>query len=251
MAVRLYLAGRICVEAGGRILDERRFPGRQGRLVFVYLAAERHRAVSRDELIEELWGDAPPPSEDRSLNAIVSKLRGLFSRLDAPGLEIAGAFGGYQVQAPADVWIDLEAAADGLDRAEGAMRRGGPLDAWAWAQVAYQVSQRPFLAGEDGPWVTRKRAELRDTLLRALDCLCAAYLCNEEPALAVRHGQRIVELDPFRETGYQHLIRAHAAAGNRAQALQVYEGCRRLLAEELGVPPSPQTEAVYLEVLRA
>jgi DNA-binding SARP family transcriptional activator len=56
---------------------------------------------------------------------------------------------------------------------------------------------------------------------------------------------------PFRETGYQLLMRAHAAVGNRAEALRVYERCRSLLSEELGVPPSSQTEAVYLDILRS
>jgi len=46
-------------------------------------------------------------------------------------------------------------------------------------------------------------------------------------------------------------MRAHAAVGNRAEALRVYERCRSVLTEELGVPPSPQTEAVYLEILRS
>jgi DNA-binding SARP family transcriptional activator len=39
--------------------------------------------------------------------------------------------------------------------------------------------------------------------------------------------------------------------GNRAEALRVYECCRNLLSDELGVPPSPQTEAVYLDILRS
>jgi len=46
-------------------------------------------------------------------------------------------------------------------------------------------------------------------------------------------------------------MRAHAAAGNRSAALRAYERCRQLLADELGVSPSPQTEAVYLDILRA
>jgi Bacterial transcriptional activator domain len=46
-------------------------------------------------------------------------------------------------------------------------------------------------------------------------------------------------------------MQAHAAVGNRAEALRVYERCRSLLSEELGVPPSPQTEAVYLDILRS
>ena len=46
-------------------------------------------------------------------------------------------------------------------------------------------------------------------------------------------------------------MEAHVAAGNRAEALRVYEQCRRLLAEELGAYPSPETESIYRELLEA
>lgn len=117
--------------------------------------------------------------------------------------------------------------------------------------ITHQNSRRPFLMGEEGPWATQKRAELRDMLVRAHDCLSEIFIFSGEPALAAKHAEQAVILEPFRETSYQLLMRAHAAAGNRAQALRVYQRCRSLLAEELGVPPSPQTEAVYLDILRA
>ena len=44
-------------------------------------------------------------------------------------------------------------------------------------------------------------------------------------------------------------MRSHAAQGNRAEALRVYQQCRQLLADELGIDPSPETEALYLELL--
>jgi DNA-binding SARP family transcriptional activator len=46
-------------------------------------------------------------------------------------------------------------------------------------------------------------------------------------------------------------MQAHAAAGNRAEALRVYQRCRELLAEELGVDPSQETETVYVGMLQA
>jgi len=67
----------------------------------------------------------------------------------------------------------------------------------------------------------------------------------------VKHAKETVAIEPFRETSYQLLMQAHAAVGNRAEALRVYERCRNLLSEELGVSPSPQTEAVYLDILRS
>ena len=81
---------------------------------------------------------------------------------------------------------------------------------------------------------------LRDASLRLGDA-----------AEATKWADQVVALEPFREAGYRRLMEAHAAAGNRAEALQVYERCRRLLAEELGAYPSPETESIYRELLAA
>src|SRR5215217_5353809 len=69
------------------------------------------------------------------------------------------------------------------------------------------------------------------------------------PPAAVKWAEQTVALAPFRETGYRHLMEAHAAAGNRAEALRVYDQCRRLLADELGTYPSPETESIYRALL--
>ena len=58
-------------------------------------------------------------------------------------------------------------------------------------------------------------------------------------------------LEPYREGGYRRLMQAHAAAGDSAEALRVYERCRRLLADELGAYPSAETESIYRDLLRA
>ena len=244
------MTGRVLVEDNGTILlDERRLMGRQGRLAFAHLACEHLRAVSRDELAEELWLGKAPPSWERSLSALVSKLRAQLAGL--PDVALNGSFGHYQLSLPAGVWIDVEAATGAIDRAESALRTDQPQDAWGWAQVAYQISRRSFLVGEEGPWVTLKRSELREVLVRSHECLGEPSVWHEEPKYAVKHAREVVALEPFRETGYQLLMRAHDAVGNRAEALRVYERCRSLLSEELGVPPSSPTEAVYLDILRS
>ena len=71
------------------------------------------------------------------------------------------------------------------------------------------------------------------------------------PQEAAKWAEQAIALEPFRETGYRRLMEAHVAAGNRAEALQVYERCRRLLAEELGAYPSPETESLYRDLLEA
>lgn len=250
--LRVYLTGRIAVESDGRVLDERQFPGRQARLAFVYLCCQRGRPVTREELADVIWPDALPAAWDTALSALVSRLRSLLAGLGLPGnRSIESAFGCYQLRLPLDAWVDIEAALEAIDQAESAVRAGDPRRAWASAEVAVIAARRPFLPGDSGPWVERQRAALHDLLVRAVDCLADIWLATGEPALAIQAASEAVALEPFRETGYQRLMRVHAAVGNRAEALRVYESCRALLAEELGADPSAQTEQLYLALLRS
>jgi DNA-binding SARP family transcriptional activator len=154
------------------------------------------------------------------------------------------------LQLPSTAWVDIEAAGNALDEAEGALRRGDSR-AWGMANTAAIISKRPFLPDVEAPWIAAQRSALRAQQLRALQCLVTISAANDEPLLAIQYAREMVEVDPFRETSYQLLMKMHAADGDRAEALRVFARFRELLRDELGVSPSPQSEAVYLAILRA
>jgi DNA-binding SARP family transcriptional activator len=248
-ALRIYLAGRVAIEApDGRIANQAAFAGRQGRLAFAYLVL-RHRPVTREELVDLLWGEALPPSWDAALSAVISRLRGMLGSIGASRQAIVSTLGTYEIRLPAGTWIDIEAAARATHEAEAALQVSDQRAAWGAASVAYHIARRPFLPGEEGPWVEQQRAHLAALHVRAAECLATVSLRNDEPSLAAVLAEEVVRQEPFRETGYQLLMRAHAAAGSRAQALLTYERCRRLLADELGTDPSPETQALHLQIL--
>lgn len=250
--LRIYLSGRMTIEYGEQVLGPHAFPGQQGRIAFAYLVSERSRPVSRAELTDALWPSSPPRSYEGALSAVISKLRGLLSGVGIDGAAALSSAGGcYELRLPARVWVDHEAAADGIHEAEAALSAGDAARAYGPSAVAHHIARRPFLPGEEGPWIERRREKLGGILVRALECRAAVYLENGEHALAVEAARDAVDLQPFRETSYQLLMRAHAAAGNAAEALRAYERCRKLIADELGVAPSPQTKEVHGEVLRS
>ena len=250
--LRVYLAGKVCVERDDRLVPERRLPGGQGRLVFAYLAAEHERAVHRDELADELWHGEPPRAWEAALRVVVSKLRAVLEDVGLDGsAAVSSALGCYQIRFPAGTWIDLEAAADAAHLAERALRAGRPDEANGWTLVASSIARRPFLAGAEGAWVTRKREELRRVRVRALECRAEVLLGEGDHALAVQDMEEVLSLDPFRESGYRLLMRAHCQAGNLAEALRAFERCRVLLADQLGTSPSTVTQDLYLEILRS
>ena len=250
--LRVFLAGRVKVEADGVVLEDGRLATRQGRLVFAYLVAERGRPVPTDELAEALWGSAPPATWDKALTVIASKLR---SALTDAGVEggaaLTSAFGCYRLDLPEGSWVDVIVAADAADAAEQALAMGHLEEARAAAAPAVGLLRQPFLPGEDGAWVEARRRELADVQGRALNVLAEASLRLGDAPEAAKWAEQALALEPFREAGYRRLMEAHAAAGNRAEALQVYERCRLLLAEELGAYPSPETESIYRQLLAA
>jgi len=246
--LRVLLTGRVAAEANGRVVDERRLPGRQGRLLFVYLVAARSRPVPRDELADAIWGESPPATWEKALAVIVSKLRGL---LADEGVVLTHAFGCYRLDLPDGAWVDITAAAQAAEEAEHALEGGAVEEVRAAAELADSLLERPFLPGEDGDWVVQKRRELTEIRVRAVSALAESSLSSGDPAEAAKWAEKAVALAPFRERGYRLLMEAHVAAGNRAEALQVYEKCRRLLADELGAYPSPETESIYRQLLAA
>jgi peptide/nickel transport system substrate-binding protein len=250
--LRVFLAGRVAIEAGGTVLDEGRLAGRQGRLVFAYLVSEQGRPVPRDQLAEALWGPTPPATWDKALTVIASKLRRALTDAGVDGATaLTSAFGCYRLDLPEGTWVDLSAATDAAEAAERALAAGDLEAARADGSLAASLVRPPFLPGDDGGWVEQKRREIGDLHIRALRVLGDTSLCLGDAAAAAKWAEQAIALEPFRESGYRRLMEAHAAAGNRAEALQVYERCRRLLAEELGAYPSPETESIYRELLAA
>lgn len=246
---RFYLAGRVAVE-GARLVDQAELPGRQGRLALAKLVVERHRPVPTDELAASLWEDGAPASVESSLRALVSKLRAGIEAADPQGAVVITADAGcYQLRAPT-AWVDLEAAANAIDRAEGALRGSDLQRAWSSATVAAGIAARPFLPGEDARWIAEVQGRLRAVRIRALTVLSDVHCQRGDHQLAVGHARALVALEPFREAGHRALMAAHLAAGDRGEAVRAYETCRRLLAEQLGVDPSSKTEQVYLRALQ-
>ena len=231
------------------VVDETQLAGRQGRLFFAYLVAEHARPVPRHEVAAALWGETPPPTWEKALTVLASKLRRVLAEHGAaePSL-LTAAFGCYRLDLPEGTWVDILDAAKATEDAERALRDGDLDVSREWASLAASLLQRPFLPGEDGNWVDAKRRELADLRETALATLADASVRAGDAPAAVA-AEQLVALEPLRESGHRRLMEAHAAAGNRAEALAVYERCRQLLADELGAYPSPETESIYRDLL--
>ena len=228
---------------GARIEGE--LAGRQGREVFAYLALNRRRPVSRDEVAAMLWPDQAPRAPEAALNTILARLRRVL------GHTALGARGQLTLVLDPGSWIDVEVAEDGAHRATALLDAADPAGARLRAAAAFELIAGPLLPELAHSWVEPWRRDLGDLSARLMGLMVAAGLALGGSDLqdATRWSERLIEREPFRESAYAMLMEVHAARGDVAEALMVYERLRRLLSTELGVPPSASIAAVHQRLL--
>src|SRR4029077_1523345 len=173
-------------------------PLRRGRLAFAYLACERERAVTRNELAQAIWGDALAAAWDSALTALISKLRSAFGRIGLDGRAVLTTTdGGYWMRLLPGSWVDLEVARHSLHNAESAAAAGSFSAAYGDAVVAATILRRPFLEGNDQPWIHARRRILHAQRVRAFGCLMDPLAGTGELPLPLTHANEVIELEPY------------------------------------------------------
>ena len=221
-------------------------PPRQ-RAVFAILAANVDTVVSRGELIDGIWGENPPASAEGSLYTYVSELRralepGRANRSPSRLLESSGS--GYALRLPAD-HVDLtrfetlRRQAVGLPHAAAVRALDAALALWRGE------------AFEDvpGPYAERRRAGLAELRLATREQRTEAMIGMAAAADVLDELTELVRAYPLRERVRALLMTALHRTGRQAEAIEVYREAERLLADELGIEPSPPLTQLYRQVV--
>src|SRR5213078_1547618 len=217
------------------------------RLVLAVLLLHANEFVSRERLIDELWGESPPPTAKKAVNVYVSQLRKALSR---NGLDpIATADGGYRIGVDAD-GLDVARVQHLLATARKRVAAGELEAAAELLREALALWRGPTLAGllleSHGRDEVAQLDELRLTaLMDRMDCDLA--LGRHEDVLGELHV--LVGEHPLRERLRAQLILALYRADRQAEALDAYQQAREVLVEELGIEPSPPLQRLQKGIL--
>ena len=241
---RIQLCGRLVVKLDAERVEDA-LPGALGQLLFAYLVLNRLHRTDRGELLLAVYGDDVTPGHNARLSVLLSKLRRVV------GSELLTGRAHVELVLPAGAFVDVEAAFEALHRAESHIAKSEWAAAWGPSGLAYDIGSRPLLPGQDRPWLDEWRRRLDDVRLGGLECLAAASLGLGGPELAQASNcaRQLIELAPFRESGYRLLMESLERSGNVAEALRVYDGLRIKLRDELGVAPGPAVQHVYRRLL--
>ena len=218
--------------------------GQKRRALLAVLLLDAGRVVSRDRLIDALWGDEPPDTARNTLQVYVSQLRKL---LPEGVLETAPA--GYRLVVEANS-VDLFEFIRLSEEGRTALGAGDPARAADTLRAALALWRGAPLA--DLSWEPFAQSEI----VRLEELRLAALEERIDADLALgRHGQLVAELErlvaeqPMRERFRAQLMLALYRSGRQADALAVYQRARRTFVDELGIEPSDSLRRLERAVL--
>jgi DNA-binding SARP family transcriptional activator/DNA-binding XRE family transcriptional regulator len=235
-ADRLWLGvlGRLELRRGGRPVETG--PLKQ-RSLLALLALRPNRVVRHEEIVEVLWGSAPPDSWQNLVHTYVSRLRKVTG---GPEL-ISSARGGYRLAVEA-AQLDLLRFDELVAGAGGAPE---PLE------QALRLWRGPVLADlPDGLRHHPAAAALAGRRIAAALAYADAALGLGRHAAVVAALRELVHEEPLHEGLHARLMLGLAGSGQQAAALRLFADIRGRLAEDLGIEPGAEIVAAHLRILR-
>jgi len=222
--------------------------GTKRRALLADLLVHLGQVVSVDRLIDDLWGEDPPPTARHALEVHVSTLR--------KALALGGSDAAVVTQPPG---YRLEASPDRVDAfrferlvAEGraALAAGEPERAALVLRDALELWRSPPLPEfVYEPFAQAEIARLEDLRIRALELRIDADLALGLGADLVSELEALTAEHPFRERLCAQLMTALYKAGRQADALTALRRTRRVLREELGLDPGPDLRELEKAIL--
>lgn len=243
--ITVNLFGPLRVTVAGREIGPRDLRGVKPRQILELLALHR-RPVSKEEMIEALWGRRVPVDPVAALESYVSVLRSVLQ----PGVHrndslIATVPGGYVlVRERATVDIDrFDEIVRSLPMLSADDRRVLLGEAAAIA-VGRVLENEPY-----AEWVQAERRHHERLRLEVFVAAAEACLDLGDGVTALEMAERATDADASCEVGYVAGMRAAGLMGRRDLVARIYQQCERSLRSELGVAPMPATSALRDELL--
>ncbi len=230
--LKLYFLGPPRLELNGKLVEP---DTRKAIALVAYLALTGER-YDRDALAALLWPELDGSRARAALRRTLSALKAAVG--EAPLYATRTVIG----LNPEATWCDVLAFRDLLE--------GDPSD--GELEQAVDLYRDDFLAGFSlrdslsfDDWQLLEAQNLRRGLENALEKLTRDGLTRGQIARSLPFARRWLQLDPLREEAHRQLMRLYAADNRRDAALRQYRECVRVLEEELGVAPLPETTALY------
>ncbi len=205
----------------------------------VYFLAAQDQPVLRQLLLSIFWADLPRPAAQQTLRTTLHGLRRalgdwILVQEDRLGLSDR-------------VWVDARQFEKQLSEASddsAALEQALALYQGEFLEGFSLATEQPF---ED--WLTVTREHYRRMAIRGWSTLASLYETRGDYQRALETLERALAINPLQEDLQRDAIRLLYLSGDRPGAILRYDKLRRLLDEEMGVPPMVETRALYDDIL--
>ncbi|MFG2773097.1 BTAD domain-containing putative transcriptional regulator [Streptomyces sp. NPDC048350] len=242
--VRISVLGPVQAWHDGRPLNLGH-PRQQAVLATLALCAGR--PLSRQELLDDVWGMEPPAAN--VVPVYVYRLRKILRIGDSPDSVIEHARQGYRL-VPGAVEVDVARMEELVTAVGTADRAGDPAEAIRLCAQALELFRGEPLAGLPGPLAELERLRLTERRIALLQRKLEWQLRLGRDAEAIDELFALSVANPLNEPVAAMLMRALYRNGRQADALTVFDRARRSLADELGVSPSRMLRRTHAMILR-
>lgn len=240
--IKLFGTTTVVLSNGSTITE---LGGIKPRQILEMLASSVGTPISKDRLVEQLWGDNPPRTYNATLESYISMLRRRMGGSRGRRSPLATTSTGYLLD-PTAVRVDVDEFRQ-LVRPDASVGRDVAL---AQTEQGLRLVTGELLASEPyAEWAADERSHFQTDYLQACNAAAAHALDLSRAHVAVEMARRAVGVDAMSETSWQLLIRGLAATGARSEALRAYLDLRRTLVDALGTEPSPASRQLYLGLL--
>lgn len=251
--LRVYTLGSFRLFRGDEDLHPERWELQKAVSLLKYLVVEEGRWVPSEVLLDLFWPEADADRGLRTLRTAFYKLRHALEpelRPYAPSTYIASSRGRYRFRTESPHWFDFQAFLERARAARQAIERGDRAGAVNHIESALELYGGDFLPEdryEDWAALPRERLsqEYLELVLRLAQLLRTS---DSDTARVLSHLRAAAARAPEREDVQRELMWYLARSGNVAQALRQYDALRRMLREEFGVEPAPETRALYRQL---
>ena len=215
---------------------------RRARDIFCHIATSPHRRVSKDILIDEFWKDEELSSIEKNFHPTISHIRkALNSRQTFKQNFIVFRDGAYQLNPELSYSIDTEDFENFIAEAEKAKKENDTDSFLQNLEAAHELYRGEFMSGIYEDWAEEKRNYFAEQHSRVLSALAKMSFKEKNWSKALKFTNEILTEDPFREDMHRLLMKVLSAQGKRAAVKEQFESLEKLLRNELGVSPAPET----------
>ncbi len=244
------LFGSLLVELVGKVDSEVIDIPPRSRALLAVLALGVGRSFTRTELLQIIWGESDRGGSSGSLNTALWRLRSAIERSTCKANEFIrsdhrGAIGLAENVVRLDV-VEFQSLAS---PALGKSLELTDADDIERLNSAIALYKADLLVDNSEQWALHERERLRRIYLNALGRLMRVSALRNDFESAIRHAQKILDIDMLREDIHRELMRYFLQNGQRAHALLQFEKCRSLLRAELAIQPMRETTELYRQIV--